>query len=483
MRDTYQQDKPAQTTVAEDLAAPAPQAMPDSQTQGVAALPTGDMYNEQNFATGGIVAFDDGGEVSNYRQDQSALNLNLAGKPSEDSKDGNPVNSVANLLGMARMGGLSPNMGMPGGVNGMGSGDPMGLLGLLGLGKQALQPKSYALNLNSGKQEAQYADGGIVAFAQGGRTDPSEYDPWYYKEEDVVLAPVPKPKTLDDVSYDMQRAQERFGVDPKFYADQARKLQEEREALKADKSNAGWMALTRAGLGMAAGTSPFALKNISEGAIQGVTQYGADVKDIKAQDRLLKQADMKLAEAQQAQARGDASTAMKAMDERDNIIRNIEVKNAELLNQSNIARSKNKATLAGKEGDLNSKIYDKALKDFTSSFPSGSASGVFRDNPGFLQFVKNVYLKNAQDYIRSGTMPSIPNESQLLDMFNKGKDKSATATKPASSLSGENSPLAATRPTKIQSILDKYPATGSRSRNTQEELDQPWDLVGQGLED
>ena len=72
MRDTYQQAQPAQTTVAEDLAAPPlapqampqPQAMPEPQAQGVAGLPTGDMYDEQNFATGGIVAFDDGGRVS-----------------------------------------------------------------------------------------------------------------------------------------------------------------------------------------------------------------------------------------------------------------------------------------------------------------------------------------------------------------------------------------------------------------------------------
>jgi hypothetical protein len=72
MRDTYQQAQPAQTTVAEDLAAPPlapqampqPQAMPEPQAQGVAGLPTGDMYDEQNFATGGIVAFDNGGRVS-----------------------------------------------------------------------------------------------------------------------------------------------------------------------------------------------------------------------------------------------------------------------------------------------------------------------------------------------------------------------------------------------------------------------------------
>jgi hypothetical protein len=174
MRDTYQQAQPAQTTVAEDLAAPPPpmqQAAPTMPAdQGVAALPTGDMFQEQNFAGGGIVAFDNGGDVSNYRQDQTALNLNLAGNPSENSKDGNPVNAVTNLLGMARMGGLSPNMGMPGGVNGMGTGNPMGLLGLLGLGKQALQPRSYALNLNSGKQEAQYAGGGEVQYFEEGGT-------------------------------------------------------------------------------------------------------------------------------------------------------------------------------------------------------------------------------------------------------------------------------------------------------------------------
>ena len=35
-----------------------------SADQGLAGLPTGDMYNEQNFAGGGIIAFDDGGDVA-----------------------------------------------------------------------------------------------------------------------------------------------------------------------------------------------------------------------------------------------------------------------------------------------------------------------------------------------------------------------------------------------------------------------------------
>jgi hypothetical protein len=197
---------------------------------------------------------------------------------------------------------------------------------------------------------------------------------------------------------------------------------------------------------------------------------------------LYKMADRKSLEAQYAQSRGDAAGAQKAINEKENLLLNAQMEEAKLKSAEGIASTKAKATIAGKEGDLNSKIYDKAQKDFASTFPSGAASGVFLSNPGFIQFVKNIYLKNAQDYIRSCTMPSVPSESQLLDMFNKGKSKSA-AVKPASKLSGEDSPLAATRPKNIQSILDKYPATGSRSKNTQEELDQPWDLVGQGLED
>ena len=382
MREKFQQQQAPQTTVAEDLAAPAP------QPQGIAAvapqapapMPQAPMAPPQGMAEGGVAALDTG-----------------------DMYD-----------------------------------------------------------------EQNFATGGIVAFAKGGTAD----------DLGVIMPEVP---TWDDLKMEQFNAMQQYGVDPEFYAKQAKKLQEERDALKGEKSEAGWMALARAGLGMAAGTSPFALKNISEGALQGVAQYSADVKDIKAQDRLLKQADMKLAEAQNAQARGDAQGALKAMDERKNLLLNAQLKEADIRKDISVADAKARATLAGKEGELNSKIYDKAQKDFAATFPSGSASGVFRDNPGFIQFVKNIYLKNAENYIKKGTMPEVPTESQLLDMFNKGKGK-ATA-KPTSKLSGEDSPLAATRPKNIQSILDKYPATGSRSRNTQEELDTPWDLAGQGLED
>jgi hypothetical protein len=315
--------------------------------------------------------------------------------------------------------------------------------------------------------ENNYATGGIVAFAKGG--SPDEYG--------VNMPIVP---TMDDMYMQTQEAQKAFGVDPDFYKktleeSKAERLKELQEAKKMDQAQ---LLLS---MGSAFAGTPTFGKALSVAGERASPIIGAMAKNQREINSMYKMADRKSLEAQYAQARGDAQGAQKAINEKEGLLLTAQLKEAELKSAENVADRKAKATIAGKEGDLNSKIYDKALKDFTSSFPSGSASGVFRDNPGFLQFVKNVYLKNAQDYIRSGTMPSIPNESQLLDMFNKGTGKAAV--KPASKLSGEDSPLAATRPKNIQSILDKYPGTGSRSKNTQEELDVPWDLAGQGLED
>jgi len=64
--------------------------------QGVAGLPTGDMYDEQNFAGGGIVAFGDGGDVdTNYADggyvpgfagpEGSYVNPGMYGKPTGQS--------------------------------------------------------------------------------------------------------------------------------------------------------------------------------------------------------------------------------------------------------------------------------------------------------------------------------------------------------------------------------------------------------------
>jgi hypothetical protein len=90
MRNSYQANKPEEKSVAEDLVqesqpqmagvAGLPEAQPMMEAMqpppempmeqmaqgGLAGLDTGNMYDENNYATGGIVAFDDGGEVQHY---------------------------------------------------------------------------------------------------------------------------------------------------------------------------------------------------------------------------------------------------------------------------------------------------------------------------------------------------------------------------------------------------------------------------------
>ena len=70
-----QKNAPSTTSVAEELTAPRQNIGPQFDTRqsmmatqqqaepGVASLPTGDMYQEKNFATGGIVAFGRGGNT------------------------------------------------------------------------------------------------------------------------------------------------------------------------------------------------------------------------------------------------------------------------------------------------------------------------------------------------------------------------------------------------------------------------------------
>ena len=64
MRAKYQQQQAPESSVADDLEQEAtPQPQPQ-QAQGVASLPVPEtMYQEDNFASGGIVSFDDGGEA------------------------------------------------------------------------------------------------------------------------------------------------------------------------------------------------------------------------------------------------------------------------------------------------------------------------------------------------------------------------------------------------------------------------------------
>jgi len=70
------------------------------------------------------------------------------------------------------------------------------------------------------------------------------------------------------------------------------------------------MALLQAGLGMMAGTSPYALANIGAGGMKGAEAYAASLKDIKAAEKDLFKMQTELAKADQARRDGNIKSFM-----------------------------------------------------------------------------------------------------------------------------------------------------------------------------
>jgi hypothetical protein len=81
-----------------------------------------------------------------------------------------------------------------------------------------------------------------------------------------------------------RRMLEQMGVTDTTEAELA-EMERNKGKLADDKFDALRMSLIRAGLGMAAGTSPYALSNIAKGGIEGFDTYEQSIKQIKAEEK------------------------------------------------------------------------------------------------------------------------------------------------------------------------------------------------------
>jgi len=312
MREKFQQQQAPQTTVAEDLAAPsapppmqqgiaavapqqmaAPQSAPMPQDPmappqgmayggevhyadgGIAGLDTGNMFDEANYASGGIVAFADGGDTGMNLDELPSLNLDLAAKPSlkdgmldgsslsqnftsrysDIRRDTSPPREIIGYNLNVNTGKQEPqyaeeaqSMGSKYGYLPNGLKDPRvpfsknpaegphnplvgGNLPDYLTGRNSSPPQKimgYSLNVNTGKQEAQYAQGGEVkrfAGLDGSYVNPGmyggpvqEYEPWYKSLKllgekynlygDGLLGPNPEQDTIR--AFENQRSMNPF---------------------------------------------------------------------------------------------------------------------------------------------------------------------------------------------------------------------------------------------------------------------------------
>jgi hypothetical protein len=312
-RAKYESEQAPESSVAEDISQ---QAQPSGlamlaknpqpgapMSQGVADLPTGDMFQEQNFAGGGIVAFDDGGQVKNYAGRDGSYVYSTDYDPVEQYRRARQL-GTENL--MARKYGVPTTSVTKAGIE-----TPYddALSYYEGLRKQAamsgkgLPELSSATNALQKRREAWLA-GSLDPYSQAspvgskpnllGNQPPVVTSGKPSNEPDVKLTGdstqnaakqpyqgvgfdgsfydkmLKKEKTLQELSDEYKAV---LGTDPTLAGRQEKLAKMEARAKRMEDMAPG-MAMLEAGLGIAAGTSPFALTNIGKGAMAGVKSYG-----------------------------------------------------------------------------------------------------------------------------------------------------------------------------------------------------------------
>jgi hypothetical protein len=356
--------------------------------QGVASLDTGDMYQEDSFAGGGIVAFDDGGDVNYAGGGMVAFGPggDVASKryqaALEDSylSPGSLYAGAKDLLGMPFQYGWTTDP-----VTGklVRKKDVEGMTPSLDAYRKAAQLRKQGLLAEADTLEKVAASPQVNRPGLAGiDTSTAEPGMTFTRDEladitqsrnfpSVKTETPPPPKAtqaaadeeglaslyspIKDRSAEIDAlirptegmAEERMARYQKMVGDLPNKdkleaLVQKYETGAAEQERmAPWMALAKAGFSMAGGKSPFAIQNISEGAQAGLTDY------VQARDRLEKLRDKqidvqyKLDNAAYERKRAAAESGLKSEDYQQ--AKNDEAKlkkidyqtNRELQNQKN----------------------------------------------------------------------------------------------------------------------------------------------------
>jgi hypothetical protein len=263
------------------------------EDQGVAGLPIPDqMFSGQGMAAGGIVAFEDGGDVKHYAKGDYVLSSDydpeaystsyregLAGLESKY-----PVYSATDPYGNVRKKAMreyqssvktpyddaikyyeEQGLGYKGKLGAVPGTTPVRKLEaardewLASQGTMPAAPAAKPSNEPDVRLTGDAAQNAAKQPFQGVGFDGSFYDKMLKKE-----------KTLQELSDEYKAV---LGTDPTLAGRQEKLTKMEARAKRMEDMAPG-MAMLEAGLGIAAGTSPFALANIGKGAMAGVKSYG-----------------------------------------------------------------------------------------------------------------------------------------------------------------------------------------------------------------
>lgn len=117
-----------------------------------------------------------------------------------------------------------------------------------------------------------------------------------------------------DVEAEAKKAAARAKVQGEAFEEYKKALEAEAKEAGADKEQARYMSIFKAGLAMMAGTSQHALENIGKGAMVGAEDYQSAVKDLKRAERERRKEFAHIEQARRAEKRGDVDTEVREID-------------------------------------------------------------------------------------------------------------------------------------------------------------------------
>jgi hypothetical protein len=173
-------------------------------------------------------------------------------------------------------------------------------------------------------------------------------------------------KSLEEIGRDVQAAYSQFGVDQNVFGDLAADIEKDRQQLGKSRGEAADLAFIEAGLLIAGGTSPYALANLKEAA-PAVRNYGVQLQNLRGEDRALKTMELQIKGAEQAGKLGMADKAMALQDSARKQLLEIDKSQLDADQRMAIAQLQADASLQAALIQANSKeqyiLLDQAKKD------------------------------------------------------------------------------------------------------------------------
>ncbi len=279
------------------------------------------------------------------------------------------------------------------------------------------------LNVGDMFNEQNYADGGIVAFANRGLVE----DPYA-----AFRMPIPKIPTADDLVLETQDLKSRF-VDPDFYKKRKQELEDQtrediKESKEADKAN----ILFKLAEGF--GTTP---GSFVKGAVAAGVKAGPAVadmnKNIIAAKRLNRAALNELEQAKYAESIGDYKTAATLKESAKN--KEFEAQKLNATTGATLGAATIKAAALAKNTEFAKQkdALSSAKEQFKAQFGDAPFATFFGSSDKATRDYMNALVQSNIEYYRTGKLGPInvpvPKELLKLQEENKNKNKTKKETK------------------------------------------------------